>query len=449
MAGGDELDAVLTAIDALPADTAQVPDVVLAERMRQLVAARARLDAVLVEQLAAFDARGAADYDGQTSTRAWLHSRLRLGGQAGELLRVARHLAGLPQTAKAFAAGEISLEHVSLVARLAGTVGGEALAEYEPILVELARQAPPAKLRIACEHVRQLLDPDQDADHAARARRSRYLTAARTIDGMVHLQGLLDAAAGDVVLTALEAATPVPAAYEERTGEQRRVDALVDICAGWLAAGEAPTSGGVRPQVHVTVSLRALQSLVGPLGFSDPELADRIETAWRAAGRAFAPLFGVSGAAAGQPGDQVAGDVPVLADGQPIPAGEARGIACDAGVIPVVMGGDGEVLDIGRASRVVPVGMRRALNLRDGGCRFAGCDRPASWCDAHHIRHWVDGGDTNLPNLILLCAAHHSLIHEGWRLVGDPNGTVWFHRPDGTQLDLASAPRSRPPTRGP
>jgi hypothetical protein len=170
---------------------------------------------------------------------------------------------------------------------------------------------------------------------------------------------------------------------------------------------------------------------------------------WRAAGEAFRPLFGIPGALDPRAEEPVAGDVPVLADGQPIPVGEARRIACDAGIVPVVMGGDGEVLDIGRTSRVVPVGMRRALNLRDGGCRFAGCDRPAAWCDAHHIRHWADGGDTNLPNLILLCAYHHTLIHGGWRLVGDPGGTVWFHRPDGTQLDLASAPRSRPPTRGP
>jgi hypothetical protein len=301
-------------------------------------------------------------------------------------------------------------------------------------------------LRIACEQLRQLLDPDGDGDRAARQRRSRYLTAGRTIDGMVHLQGLFDAAAGDVVLAGLRAAMPVPAVYEERTGEQRRADALVDICAGWLAAGDAPSAGGVRPQVQVTVSLRTLRALTGPLGVADPERVDRLLAARRAAGEAFRPLFGISGAGPEVP---VAGDVPVLADGQPIPVGEARRVACDAGVIPVVMGGDGEVLDVGRASRVVPVGMRRALNLRDGGCRFAGCDRPASWCDAHHIRHWADGGDTSLSNMVLLCAYHHTLIHEGWRLVGDPDGTVWFHRPDGTQLDLASSPRSRPPTRGP
>jgi hypothetical protein len=115
----------------------------------------------------------------------------------------------------------------------------------------------------------------------------------------------------------------------------------------------------------------------------------------------------------------------------------------------VVLGGEGELLDVGRQSRLVPVGFRRALNLRDGGCRFAGCDRPVYWCDAHHIRHWADGGETSLDNCILACAYHHTLLHEGWRLHGDPNGTIWFQRPDGTRLDLASAPRGQPPTRGP
>jgi hypothetical protein len=139
----------------------------------------------------------------------------------------------------------------------------------------------------------------------------------------------------------------------------------------------------------------------------------------------------------------------VLADGQPIPVCQARRLACDAAIIPVVLGGDSEPLDIGRQSRVVPVGLRRAFNLRDGGCRFAGCDRPAAWCDGHHVVHWVDGGPTSLDNMILACRFHHSLIHEGWRLISDPNGTIEFRRPDGTRLDLTSTPRCRPPTRGP
>jgi hypothetical protein len=408
-------EAAVAEVRALPSDADEVPDRVLATRMDQLVRLRAMVDAALVEQLAAFDARAAARYDGQTSTRAWLRSRLRLGGQAAQLLLVARQLDRLPQVAKAFAAGEITLEHAAAVAALAVAVGAEQVAGYEQILLDLARVAAPAQLRMACDHVRQLLDPDGDADHAARLRSRRHLAAGRTVDGMVHLQGLLDPASGDVVLTALQAALPVPAADEERTTAQRRADALVDVCAGWLASGDAPASGGVRPQVQVTVGLDALRD-ARSRGCTH---RDRL------------------------------GDVPVLADGQPVPASVARRIACDAGIIPVVLGSGSEPLDIGRQSRVVPAGLRRALHLRDGGCRFAGCDRPTGWCDAHHLRHWADGGTTELENLLLVCAHHHTLIHDRWRVVGTPGGALSFRRPDGTRLELTSEPSGQPPTRGP
>jgi hypothetical protein len=420
-AGGDDLDVVIAAVGALPADAAGLPDSALAARMRRLAQARAMLDAVLVEQVAAFDARAAARYDGQTSTQAWLRSRLRLGGDAAALVRVARQLAGLPQVAKTFAAGEISLEHASAIAQLASTVGAGAVADYQPALLELARAAEPAKLRIACAHLRQLLDPGADQDEAARQRRARYLAAARTVDGMVHLQGLLDPATGETVLTALAAAMPVPAAYEDRTAGQRRADALGDLCQQFLAGGQASRGGGLPPQVNVTVSLATLRQQQ-----CQPPHQQQC-----------------------QPHPPGLGDVPVLAGGQPVTAATARRVACDAGVIPVVLGADSEPLDIGRHSRVVPAGLRRALHLRDGGCRFAGCDRPAGWCDAHHIRHWADGGETSLANLVLLCAHHHTLIHEGWRLSGDPAGTLRFQRPDRTRLDLTSEPRCRPPTRGP
>ena len=435
-AGGDDLDAVMAAVGAVPADAAGLPDSVLAARMRRLAQARAMLDAVLVEQVAAFDARAAASYDGQTSTQAWLRSRLRLGGDAAALVRVARQLAGLPQVAKTFAAGEISLEHASAIAQLASTVGAGAVADYQPALLELARAAEPAKLRIACAHLRQLLDPDADQDEATRQRRARYLAAARTVDGMVHLQGLLDPATGETVLTALAAAMPVPAAYEDRTAGQRRADALGDLCRQFLAGGQAPRGGGLPPQVNVTVSLAALRQHPPP----DQPLHQAPDQPPHQAPdqRRYQPPH--------QPG---LGDVPVLAGGQPVTAATVRRVACDAGVIPVVLGADSEPLDIGRHSRVVPAGLRRALHLRDGGCRFAGCDRPAGWCDAHHIRHWADGGETSLANLILLCAHHHTLIHEGWRLSGDPAGTIRFQRPDRTRLDLTSEPRCRPPTRGP
>jgi hypothetical protein len=290
MAGG--LDAVVSALRALPADAAQVPNPVLAARMQQLVGLRAMVDAVLVEQLAVFDARAGAGYDGQASTLAWLRSRLRLGGQAGDLVKVARQLSELPALAKAFAAGEIGLEHAAAVAALAAKLGAEAVVGYESILLELARSAPPRQLRIACEHLAQLLDPAGDADQAARQRRARYLAAGRTVDGMVHLQGLLDAAAGEVVLTALRAAMPAPAEDEQRGPGQRRADALTDICADWLASGDPPTSGGVRPQVQVTVSLGALQSRL-PAGHPLAPPRDGQPAGMRqVAGQVLRPLLG-------------------------------------------------------------------------------------------------------------------------------------------------------------
>jgi hypothetical protein len=416
---GAGLAEVAAALQRMPAAGWDVPDQMLVSHMRQLVQLRAMLDAALAERVAAFDTRAAARYDGQTSTTAWLRARLRLGGgPAGQLLLVARRLSGMPLVGKALAAGEITLEHAAAVAALTGQVGEQALAGYEPILLDLARQAPPDKLRIACAHLRQLLTAsDGDGDPAGRQREGRFLSTGRTVDGMVHLQGLLDPAAGDVVLTALRAATPVPAQHDQRSATQRRADALVDVCAGWLASGESLTNGGLRPQVQVTVSLRALRDQPG-----HPD---------------------------GNMGTPLLGEVPVLADGQPVTPGQARRLACDASVVPVVLGSDSEPLDIGRLTRVVPTGMRRALGLRDGGCRFPGCDRPTTWCDAHHLHPWADGGATSLDNLILLCAHHHTLVHERWRPRGHPGTTMWFQRPDGTTLDLPSNPRGQPPTRGP
>jgi hypothetical protein len=88
-----------------------------------------------------------------------------------------------------------------------------------------------------------------------------------------------------------------------------------------------------------------------------------------------------------------------------------RRLACDAGIIPVVLGGEGEVLDQGRMERLFTRGQVRALWLRDRHCTFPGCDIPAAWCDSHHLVHWVDGGDTDLSNAALLCPRHHTIVH--------------------------------------
>jgi hypothetical protein len=118
-----------------------------------------------------------------------------------------------------------------------------------------------------------------------------------------------------------------------------------------------------------------------------------------------------------------------------------RKLACDAQVIPALLGSDGQPLDLGRSTRTFTAAQRRALGLRDGpGCAFPGCDRPIAWCDAHHIVHWSDGGHTDLTNGVLLCAHHHTLIHHGdWTVRITACGRPEFLPP--TWIDPQRRPR--------
>jgi hypothetical protein len=103
----------------------------------------------------------------------------------------------------------------------------------------------------------------------------------------------------------------------------------------------------------------------------------------------------------------------------------ARLRAAAALLPPVLSGAPTQPLEVGRTSRVVTAAQRTALAIRDGGCVFPGCDRPLAWCEAHHLRHWLHGGPTDLANLALLCRTHHRAVHEGgWRLARDPDGPL-------------------------
>ena len=114
----------------------------------------------------------------------------------------------------------------------------------------------------------------------------------------------------------------------------------------------------------------------------------------------------------------------------------ARRIACDSATVTMRHGPDGDVLDVGRRTRTISPALRRALAARDGQCRFPGC--AARRCDAHHVRHWADGGETALANLVLLCRRHHRAVHEdGFRVQVDAGGTATFLRPDGQPLPEA------------
>ncbi|HVT58277.1 MAG TPA: DUF222 domain-containing protein, partial [Thermoanaerobaculia bacterium] len=127
-----------------------------------------------------------------------------------------------------------------------------------------------------------------------------------------------------------------------------------------------------------------------------------------------------------------------LADGCHVSAETSRRLACDAALVVMRHAASGRVLDVGRRTRVISPGLRRALEHRDGGCRFPGCG--LKLCDAHHVEHWADGGETRLANTLLLCRRHHRAVHEeGFSVELAPDGEVHFYRPDGRPLPAAPA----------
>jgi hypothetical protein len=126
-----------------------------------------------------------------------------------------------------------------------------------------------------------------------------------------------------------------------------------------------------------------------------------------------------------------------IEDGPALASDTARRLACDANVVALLTNREGEVLDVGRRTRTISFAMRRALQARDGGCRFPGCDR-THFTEGHHVRHWADGGQTKLSNLVTLCGYHHRLVHEGgFGVRATDDGLFVFSRPDGSRIAAA------------
>jgi hypothetical protein len=226
---------------------------------------------------------------------------------------------------------------------------------------------------------------------------------------MLQLRGLLDPEAGAAVSTAIDALMRPPSPNDERTAPQRRADALADLARGAIARGAVPSVGGVRPSIGILVTPPTLIGTTEPSAPSTPDETERPWLTWM-------------------------GEVP---------AELAQRIACDGDVWRIVMDpASGLPLDVGRAHRLVPTWMRKALHARDRTCRWPGCDVPAAWTDAHHIVPWYRGGTTAVDRLTSLCRYHHVLVHEGrWRLRLDKTtGTVHVTRPDGRPYELGGSP---------
>ncbi|WP_406077540.1 DUF222 domain-containing protein [Micromonospora sp. NBC_00858] len=350
-----------------------------------------RLAAVQLAAVRDLDGRGTAVAQGASSTAVWLRERLRLTVPAARrLVDLAAALdAGASGVRGALAYGSITVEQARVIADTVATVsasaGVEAADKAVGVLVDWAGQFDPTLLRKLGGRILEHVAPEV-ADAAARAgleaearrtARDRHVTISEQADGRLRLAGNLDTEAAAVLRAVIDPLSGPAGPDDTRTPGQRRHDALADVCRLALRTGELPEHGGDPAQVVVTT---AYDTLLKDL------------------------------------------DAGALDTGLALTSEAVRRLACDASILPAVLGGAGQVLDMGRQRRLITGPLRRALVLRDHGCAFPGCDRPPRWCDAHHIRHWADGGPTSLTNALLLCGHHHRHIHHSdWtvRLGGD------------------------------
>jgi hypothetical protein len=330
--------------------------------------------------LAAYDEQKLWRRDGATSMTSWLAARYGLGrGTAREWVRVAHALRGLPRIAEAYAGGEISWDQLQPLTKFASTETDEHWAGKAPDL------RPAGLWREARRHARVR------NREAADIHRRRYLSLWWDPESPVlYLEGMLGADQGAALQTALERRSEeivLAEPPESSPQEARMADALVELVTG----GDAENAPPATMVVHAGAEV---------LTREEPDRG------------------------------------PWLAEtegGTRLPSEAVRRLVCDSR-IEWVLEEDGRTVGIGRRGRAVPGQLLRLLRHRDLGCRFPGCERKR-WVQAHHLVHWADGGATNLDNLVLLCHAHHRLIHEGgWRTSGHPARDLRFHDPTGRPL---------------
>ena len=316
----------------------------------------------------------------------WLSWRCGISlSAAREKVRTAQALRDLPAISLAFREGRLSYTKVRALTRVAAQHGEDALLRYA-----LDATAPDVE-----ERCRQIRNVHPDSVHEARrAWEARWLSVSRNAArGTLCMRVELPMEVGELVLKAIERAMEqdeVADAVGETSKSSffsQQADALVEISRAYLDGGATESADSAstadRYQVVVHVDEAALRG---------------------GAGRADAPLETV------------------------------KRLACDASLVVVTEDERGTPLDVGRKQRIVSTPLRRALVARDRHCRFPGCHR-ARFVEAHHVHHWVEGGETNVDNLMLLCWYHHGLLHEGgFRIRRDYQGEHYFVRADGRAI---------------
>jgi hypothetical protein len=365
-----------------------------AELGRKLIDLAGKLAAMECEWMSTlweFNLRcGWAD-DGEVSCYDWLVSRCGLNRvTAREKLRVARELSRRAAVRTAFAAGSLSYSKVRAITRVKG-----ADEETDRWLLKLAERGTTADLEVAARHFEELQSQEKPVDNYLRRWDKAAVRGTRTFDRMMVIETVAPIEEGQEIMALLragEAAGPVDSA--ESTG-QRRLRALLDLLRAGAANLDTPsdTSGADRYTLHAVADVAVLSEA--------------------REGRA------------------------ELLDGTPVAPETIERWACDSAIVRHVLKGESEPLDIGRRTKVWTTAQRRAITVRDNGrCRWPNCWRRT--CDIHHVVWYDEGGITAVSNGCLLCPHHHTFVHErGFRIMGEPNGTLRFYRPDGEFLGAA------------
>ncbi len=355
-----------------------------------LNAANARFLALVAE----LDRRRGWAEAGVKSMAHWLNWQCGISlGAAREKVRVARALERLPRLATAMAEGRLSYAKVRAVTRVAD-------AGNESYLLNIALHGTASHVEEVVRGYRRALDAEELSREAIQ-QRDQSLWFHTEPDGSLSIRGRVPAEVGALFKRALEAALdslPIPENVSAETSSddlhrsrKRRVEALAVLAESFLANGPKDLSGSDRNQIIVHVDAETL-------------------------------THGQAGRCELEQGPSIASET-------------ARRLACDCSVVQIVENAKGEPLDVGRKTRTLPPGIRRALNARDKGCRFPGCCFKR-YVDGHHVQHWAKGGETKLSNLVTLCRFHHRLVHEGRVVIQTlDDGAFRFIRPDGQSFD--------------
>lgn len=352
------------------------------------------------QEAAAFAATNDYEEDGAATSIDWIRIHCHMTGPAAaDYVSVGEHVTELPQSIDALAEGNIGFGHLVVISRTANALSNSpsAPAFDESRFLKTALENTVGKFHHICRHARHAADPKGYAATEANLVENRSLRMSTDPeDGAVFLSCILDPVGGAAVRSALEPLAHRSGSGDDRTYDRRMADALVDLSMHALDNGLVPQNASQRTHLQVTTSLET--------------------------------LLGLPGAPAAE-----------LEFSLPISAKAVERLACDCSVTRILLDSDSMVIDVGRAKRVISGPQRKALNARDHGCVWPGCDRPASWTSGHHLVHWIHGGPGDLPNLALLCYRHHWMVHEGnWQLVRGDDGRISTIPPT---LTFGPAPR--------